>query len=306
MEISMFTAVREKVQESVGPLFSAPASERRRAEQILNAALAKAKKLGPICEQFILTPALAELLLARNPNNRNISRVGLDREIADMKRGDWKLNGETIIVADTGELNDGQHRCQAVVTSGVAIKTFMVFGVSRESRDTIDQGIKKSVCHYVAMAGHGDPNNLARAGNLAWQYFTHTRFTRSPEFVPTPAQVLEFIRENPTLDNGLPLARLAYKGKMGSVGLFTAMHFIFSTVDSEAATSFLTVLTDNFGYKGKTDPLYVLRKRLTEGNRALSDTERGAFIIKAWNAWRSKESIRVLKFVDGEDFPIAE
>ena len=105
----------------------------------------KAPKSGTEAAVIDLTPKLAKELLLCNFDNRPISIKRVESFAADIRDGRWEFNGETIIVADTGEMNDGQHRCHAVIMADKSIPTLLVKGVSRASRFTRVRSIKSSV-----------------------------------------------------------------------------------------------------------------------------------------------------------------
>src|SRR5690606_18212014 len=91
-------------------LFSdADALETRRAKALLRDRIKRIETTGPFAELVSITPALATLLISHNENNRTIKRAKLAGMVTDIKRGAWDVNGEPLIVSDTGELNDGQH-----------------------------------------------------------------------------------------------------------------------------------------------------------------------------------------------------
>lgn len=102
-------------------------------------------------EVIMLTPDVARMLLASNEGNRRINQSTLEVYCADIRTGRWDLNGESIKVSTDGMLNDGQHRCWAVIETGMPIRTMITFGVKRDSRMTLDQGKTRSTADYIAM-----------------------------------------------------------------------------------------------------------------------------------------------------------
>lgn len=120
--------------------------------------------------QIMLTPELAAWLLENNEGNRRLSTREVDRIAADIAAGRWQLNGDTIKITESSRLGDGQHRCQAVIQSGIAVPTMIVFGVSdaQEVTATIDTtGRSRSVCdiYQITTGQHADAAQLA-ATNL--------------------------------------------------------------------------------------------------------------------------------------------
>lgn len=294
-----------KTENGGEPLFSASASERRRAEAVYDSWMKRYKRGGKFSEFVFVTPALAEVILAHNPDNRRVSPHGLRKLASDMKAGNFQVNGESVVISSTGDLNDGQHRLRGCIESGVSFETNLVVGVDRQSRETLDQGIRRTPGQQLTMLGYSDGNNLAHAGRVYWQMMTYGRVSHAPELSPSWPQVLEVIEDHPGLAD-LSYGRRAWKAKLGGVGLHAAMRLWCESIGGAAAgEKFFEPVVTNLGFKGKSDPSYQLHKRLLEGDR-LTETERAAFIIKAWNAFRNGQTIRILRFQDGEDFPEAE
>lgn len=103
-----------------------------------------ASKRKPNAEVVTLVPALAALLLERNPVNRPISKSNASELRQDVASDRFMFNGESIVVSDTGVLLDGQHRCKIVVDTGIPIETVIAFGPKEAARFTIDTGkVKK-------------------------------------------------------------------------------------------------------------------------------------------------------------------
>jgi hypothetical protein len=95
----------------------------------------------------------ARLLLGNNPENRALNVRLLSKLASDLVGGRWQFNGESIVVASSGELNDGQHRLEAVLQTGIPIRSVIAFGVPRESRATLDMGRVRSMADQLAVAG---------------------------------------------------------------------------------------------------------------------------------------------------------
>ena len=75
-----------------------------------------------------LTPRKAEEFLETNegrPNFRRVINEHVQALTRDMKAGKWVDNPSPIIFNTDGIMIDGQHRCLAVLRSGVTINTFV-------------------------------------------------------------------------------------------------------------------------------------------------------------------------------------
>lgn len=115
-----------------------------------------------------VTPVLAQFLLERNPQNRDIHPGGLASWMRAMVEGRWDENGETIKVSAEGTLNDGQHRNWSSVLTGSTYTSLFVFGLKRETRMTNDIGIKRGGGARLAMAGVASP--LIKASIVALSF----------------------------------------------------------------------------------------------------------------------------------------
>jgi hypothetical protein len=120
--------------------------------------------------ELLIGPEEAEFLLSFNPDNRNLRPTKIAQFIRDMRHGRWHSNGESLVVASTGELNDGQHRLQAILQSKVPQKLMIAFGYPRESRYTVDSGAARSAGEHLHMAGMPYGSAMAAAARLVLSY----------------------------------------------------------------------------------------------------------------------------------------
>ena len=149
---------------------------------------------GFIAEIVTLTPIIARELLAYNAGNRPLRSTRVRFLVDDILAGAWQLNGEPIIVSRTGELNDGQHRCEAVVQANEPIRTLVVFGFDRDTRQTIDTGATRGSQDHIAALGFANSATLAAIARFAVA-FNNTKGKKlgTTAFVTT-RQVLELVR----------------------------------------------------------------------------------------------------------------
>lgn len=113
--------------------------------------LVERSQKGVFSEVVTLTPERARLILGGNDKNRVINNAHVQRLASDIEAGSWEMNGESIKVAKTGQLCDGQHRAMAVLVANKPIKTVMTFGLDYETRLTTDQNKAKGVGDYLSM-----------------------------------------------------------------------------------------------------------------------------------------------------------
>lgn len=295
----MHKRTNEKVAGEAEGLFSSTGSQDvRRAEAWLEDRLRRAARGEYICEVITLTPILAELLLRRNPDNRCIRHLRLANYEADMRAGAWVLNGESIKVSDTGLLNDGQHRCQAVVNSGCSIKTEIRFGLSRDSRTTLDQGAVRSPGDYLGMDNVDNPNECAAVAGLLWQYESRRRVSTQSVLRPTKQQVQETYRRHTHIADSVKFVPRKGSSMAGGVSTLAFCHFLMAKKNRDAADYFIGKLVKGDGL-GATDPVFVCRERL-HGDKRMKVEEKIELIFRAWNAHRVGRRLKKLQVMGGE------
>ena len=127
-----------------------------------------------------LTPNIAKELLKSNyQKQRNISESRVNAYAQDMLSGSWVLNGETFALDQNGMLLNGQHRCTAVVKSGITIPAIFVTGLSTESFKTIDQGFLRSMAQILTIDGYKSSALLASLARTIIYYNDSKQVTRS-------------------------------------------------------------------------------------------------------------------------------
>lgn len=253
-----------------------------------------AGKKKPIAEVVTLVPALAALLLERNPVNRPIGQHNLGHLKADVANGRFAFNGESIVVADTGNLIDGQHRCESVIETGIPIETVIVFGPKESARYTIDIGKPKTAANFLAMKGWSDNNNLAAAIGLLLQYRTHGQLG-SNYSRPTKSEVVNAIDQFKGLQESVDFVAGATVRKLGSRSCLAFCHFTFWKKTTRAeADEFMSSVIEGDGLR-KGSPVYYCRERLRQMERGTRAETRAEIVFKCWNAWRRGESVNHLK-----------
>lgn len=103
-------------------------------------------------ERVTVTPELARKMLDQNQNNRaHIRWASVSAMAAEMKRGEWKLNHQPIAFDEDGLVLDGQHRLHAIERSGATIELIVCTGAPRDSFNTLDRGIKRSLADLTGI-----------------------------------------------------------------------------------------------------------------------------------------------------------
>jgi hypothetical protein len=292
----MLNGLTEKqVEESVSrPAGSA--TEVSRMKAWLEERMAKSRKT-PIAEVVTLTPVLASLLLERNPANRPISRAGKNEIKQDLTNGRYVFNGESIIVSDTGILNDGQHRCLNVLETGIPIQTVIVFGPKEETRFTVDTGKSKTVSNFLAMKGRKYTHILGAAAGYILQLRQFGRLVDDQR--STKQEILQAVDAIKGIDASVAFTSEAMKSVRSHAVLAFCHHTFAKASSRENADQFMQKLMDGDGLK-KGDPILYCRNRLIGMDRGTRASVRAELVFKCWNAWRSGHTIDHFKMSGGK------
>jgi len=260
---------------------------------------------GVITQAVELTPALARVLLARNPDNRKVSANTIEKYARDMVNGAWVFNGEPIIVSRDGLLNDGQHRCEAVLLANEPIQVILVVGTDRNSRLTVDQGKARMAGDYLGMNGHVDSIALAAVAKYVWQHKTIGQLSGQTLHSPTKGEVLALVESTPTVAESL--SRISKKGTdlVGGRSLLAFAHWTFTRVSNRAnADAFMDSLV-NGANLGVRSPILYARNRLMNERGRLKPNEKAELLFRAWNAHRRGDKVASLP-IKGGALPIVE
>lgn len=116
-----------------------------------------------------ITPAIAAQYLALNPetNKKRLSRAYVNSYASTMKRGEWKLNGQSIDFDYNGNLLNGQHRLNACIQAGVPFEALVVRGLDPECFTTYDNGLARTAGQLLGMQNVPNYNIVACAVKTA-------------------------------------------------------------------------------------------------------------------------------------------
>ena len=256
-------------------------------------------------ERIVLTPAMAERLLAGNTRNRAVIKSYLKNMEQVLLRKEWRFNGEPIIISSTGRVLDGQHRLIACVNTGIPIDTILVRGVDESVFPTIDRGVSRTVGNVLSIDGVDHYNSVAASLKIlhgfcstGGQVYDGGGWTVG--FSASVARGLlekhEGIKESVRKSLGCN----HYKSK----SLLAGLHYILSLSDAAIADELLEVLAS--GATDKDRPFNVLREHLiyTRMNRvSMGNRSAAAKTIRAFNAEATGEWIKKVQWKPDGQFP---
>jgi len=252
----------------------------------------------------VITPAYAEALLIGNANNRKLQVARVDGLAAQMVRGLWRENGDTIKISKTGRLLDGQHRLNAIVKSRVPQKFIVVRGLEDEVFPTIDTGKIRTAADVMGIEGAKNATGISASIKrfIAWKR-TGNPFDTRPAILPTHTEILNFYQSN-----------IVCK----SVEVLLARHKINFALINKSTIGLVYLMADDAGistefvadfFNRVADPKigsiedvpFLLREKLMvdkSKRRMIPEKERAALVLKAFRAWVNGSRIKTLKLYD--------
>lgn len=245
--------------------------------------LLKRSSRGVVSEKVTITPERAAVLFSRNPDNRNLREAKITQLASDLTQGKFHFNGESIIIANDGYLNDGQHRLFACLKTGISFDTILVVGTERASRFSIDTGSAKSASDHLSVQGFQNTSTAAAMARaiLSWEEDgTQARRNR----ISAQAQIERV--QNDELLRDIAQWTDNHRGKLralvkGSVTGF--VYYLFASKAPQEATLFMEQFRTG-AQLSDTSPIYLLREKLRYTDR-LTDTQRIEAFVRAWNHW---------------------
>lgn len=92
-----------------------------------------------------ITPDIAKEYLKFNVANRPLNIAVVDYYAEQMRKGQWRLNGDAICFIEGGALGNGQHRLQAIIKANCPIDIVVTRGCDKDSFATYDSGRNRRV-----------------------------------------------------------------------------------------------------------------------------------------------------------------
>jgi hypothetical protein len=211
----------------------------------------------------MVSPEMAEKLLATTDKNRNVQRGWVLTLANEMRCGRWESdNGENIIVSETGKLLDGQHRLFAIIEYGAPVEITIATGAKDRAFRTIDTGHSRKPNEIVAMAGHSSALIVAAAAPLIWRMWHQTGIRE-----PLPAtMVLDVVDRYPAMRKWSPLvAAQGLRSRILPPGVFLAALVYLDNIAKTpgVAERFFRGITKGTDLEDG-DPILALRNRILQ------------------------------------------
>ena len=261
-----------------------------------------------------ITPDFAGELLKRNTRNRNINRLTVEDYASQMRKGGWKLNGEPIIISESGVILDGQHRLLACQQAGVTIPSLIVYGAKDDTFTTIDTGRVRTAGDMFTIDGITEASQKAA---IISAYFALRR--NDSTFVNTEglrkikaskAEVLDFYYKNKNLvDNIIKLSQRCYSKVRLLTRSTLGAYSLYLILDKKHP--FMTVANffdELFGIATPSNQtitlLYDTYIRHITKQRVLTPTQKNVYLIKTWNAYITDKELKNLSWNKAQEIEV--
>ena len=256
-----------------------------------------------------ITPDLAEIWLSTaNTANRALSRMRVEQMVHDMSNGEWRITPDLIAFNADGVLINGQHRLAAIAKSGVTIRMWVMKNLPLDAFQVTDDVKRRSFGDYLSIQGVPQHNNVA---SLVAKILTIEQHGK-PKGGFTASTTSELVNYYRTLD----LDELVYAVRAGNnIGQHTGATrtaaalavYLTMRVDPEDGAAFIDEVLYGSG-QGMVFREAMLRDRAQPHPSVSRNIETvAAYYIKAWNAWREGNDLRLLRYRRGgakpEQFP---
>jgi hypothetical protein len=302
-EMTPIEALKLQVTNGATSSFTAPVNETEDDALAWFADLVAKGANGILTVYDWITPARAKILLTFNPGNRLLRKSIIKRYAQDIQSNKWELNGEPIIIAKNGQLNNGQHRCYAVLMANKGIYTAIGLGYERDTRKTLDQGIARTTGDVLGMGAVKNCNMCATIAKylVQWDGQLTVQLHRGGGSITRAMIVDKYQQCKHEIDYAAAFA-VSKKSILIPMSTTAFLLIIFERVSSRSqATDFMKRVFTETG-ANKYDPLSMALRRIT--HEKLEVTEKAELIIRAWNATRTGKQLTKLTVMGNLPAPV--
>lgn len=254
----------------------------------------------------LITPSVAEHYLSKRPEwQRNESLKTTDEYTDDMADGDWLYAGDPIRFTVDDELFDGQHRCQAIYTSGRAQWALVIRGLPREVMRVLDTGYQRRFTNYLSTQKVSYIQSVANLTGkiLDWRRgnFAHPAVARIPNsrhinakkshqklihtFESMRPEILTAAKEGVSIRSKFP--------RSAPDTVFAFAYLYFGRLDPYKRDEFFHELTQQPASTEPTYPIRALEKTLTSraGEKGIHSYTWLSWMFLTWNEWQLEQPL---------------
>ena len=118
-------------------------------------------------EKIVLTPEMAKKFLEHNyKNNRRVRPLAVGKLAEDIQSGRWNPElskfQDPLLFTKDGTLINGQHRCHAVVESGLSIEIYAEYDVPENIYELLDGATVRMAADFVDVPNRKNATTIAK------------------------------------------------------------------------------------------------------------------------------------------------
>lgn len=251
-----------------------------------------------------ITPARAEELLANNTNNRHLRKSKVSTWALQMQAGFWRADSnDAILVAEDGELLNGQHRLHAVIEAGIPVNMAIRYGASKEIYPVLDQGLSRTTADFVDVPNKNVVTGAARSmaaikhgGRLATALYGKMP-TANAATVPNEWVFDEINENNEEYQQAVMCAR-RFRNAIGKCRMATVTFIIMFTKYLDPNSEITEFLGDACSKRPESDASVVLKETLLRRNAknvSTSAKDLTAIILYAYEKYQAGSETTIIK-----------
>lgn len=241
-----------------------------------------------------VTPELAERFLIEGAPNRPIRERRVEMLTGVIQRGEWRLNGETIIFDKTGHMLDGQHRCLAIIKSGIGVPSLVARGAEDGSFETIDRGVSRTNTDSLFMAG--EKNYVVLSAILRLIKDIESETVSNPKMMSS-AEQRQVMEKHPLAREWASRQGAIHTVLSGATQLCAVLCLMEERCGAPALEFYADIATGANLSEGS--PILALRNRLVSDRSFRRGTKAMRVLLcnliaRSWNCWARGEKIQKL------------
>jgi len=237
---------------------------------------------------------MASALYAINARNRPVRERRVQQYRGDMSNHRWHgRNGESYIITADRIMDNGQHRCLAIIDTPLRVDGLIVFGAEAGSELTVDQHAPKTVGDYLTIQGNEHGPTVSRICKLRLGYDVNEGEELKDFSKFSPSEVLEYYESHKeNIDESAKVANelQEYTRRIVTPSIVGFVHNVIHEIDAEAANRYIEQVAKGEELK-EGDPAYAVRNRLLKMGKG-GARDKSELLFTGWNAFHSGRPLR--------------
>ena len=264
-----------------------------------------------------ITPIMASMMLEQTTfTNRKTDPARVLTYARYMENGQWKFNGDTIRINNIHGVVDGRHRLEAIKKSNTSQKCIVVTDIKPDAISWIDVNKPRSAGDVLTM--HGAVNATKIASGIAlyalycnnyWAGNSRKSDSYNKAAILSNDAILNEYQSRPEYWEGLKrYAERMYKSfRLLSINeIMGFIAYMEPYVGDDIYEFFNKLCTYKFN-ASEEKPIYIYVKTMMKNAQSVTKYSthiKRIFLVKTWNAYRTKKHRSILKTSATDSIPV--